>query len=137
MKFLDRFRRRQKEKAEKKNQESETVKTGEEGAAKMPKPAEEEMAGRTAYVLRAPHITEKGARLGHQNQYVFRIAEHATKTDIASAFRSLYGMQPLRVRMISLPRKPRRLGRTQGFKAGYRKAIVTLPKGKTIEMMPR
>jgi ribosomal protein L23 len=40
------------------------------------------------------------------------------------------------VKMINIPAKRRRLGRTEGYKAGYKKAIVKIKKGQTIEIMP-
>lgn len=137
MKLFDRFTLQQKKKAEKKEKKPREASDAESGSAMPPKPIREDEAGLTAYVLRAPHITEKAAFLGGYNQHVFRVAEHATKNDIARAFRALYGFAPESVNTVLIPRKRRRLGRSLGFKAGYKKAIITLPEGKTIEVMPK
>lgn len=88
-------------------------------------------------VLVQPHVTEKAGRLAGLNQYVFRVAEKATKPEIRQAIYEFYGIRPLRVRTSRVPGKRRRLGRTEGWVAGYKKAIVTLPEGKTIEVLPQ
>ena len=93
-------------------------------------------SARAEAVLVAPHITEKASRLGEDNQYVFRVRDRATKTDVARAVEALYGVRPVGVQTIRIPRKRRRLGRTQGWRRGYKKAIVRFPPGKKIERMP-
>lgn len=88
-------------------------------------------------VIIRPHITEKSGRIASQNQYVFIVTNNATKQEIKRAIFETYGIHPLRVATIRIPRKRRRLGRTEGWIAGYKKAIVTLPEGKTIEVLPK
>lgn len=146
MAFFDRFFRKQqqkkletRERTRGKNSAATEAKeaSGGEKVLALPKPVSEVGAAFSAHVLRSPHITEKAAHLGDENQYVFKVAQRATKPAIGAAVRALYGIDPVQIRTITIRRKPRRLGRTRGFKQGYKKAIVTLPKGKTIELMPR
>ena len=85
-------------------------------------------------VIVRPQITEKAGRLNEMNQYVFRVHKNAKKQEIAQAIQELYGVKPIRVNTIKIPGKTRRLGRTTGTIPGYKKAIVTIPEGKKIEV---
>lgn len=94
--------------------------------------------GAIAYrILRQPHVTEKAGRLAEENQYVFRVDAHATKPEIRQAIYEAYGVRALSVTTLRIPGKRRRLGGSEGRISGYKKAIVTLPEGKTIEVLPK
>lgn len=88
-------------------------------------------------ILRAPHVTEKAGRAEGMQQYVFRVAPHAHKAQIAQAVFEAYGVKPIRVNTVTLPPKKRRRGAFSGMKSGVKKALVTLPQGKTIEVLPK
>jgi len=80
--------------------------------------------------IKQPHITEKAAALSDKKQYVFKVETSATKPQIKRAVEKLYGVKVKAVRIISLPGKSKRLGRTLGFRPGFKKAVVTLREGK-------
>jgi large subunit ribosomal protein L23 len=88
-------------------------------------------------VLKEAHITEKATELTKENQYLFKVYPQANKKQIKKAVEELYGVKVTGVRIINIPKKPRRLGRISGFKKGYKKAIVAIKKGEKIEIMPR
>ena len=88
-------------------------------------------------VLEAPHITEKATRLAEGNQYVFKVSPRANKQEIKKAIEEIYGVEVLKVRTIRIPKKERRLGRSLGWRKGYRKAIVKIKEGQSIEILPR
>lgn len=88
-------------------------------------------------VLLRPHVTEKAGKLAQMNQYVFRIAARTTKQEIVQAVVDSYGVRPVAVSTVTIAGKRRRLGTREGRISGYKKAIVTLPEGKTIEVLPR
>jgi len=88
-------------------------------------------------VLRAPQITEKAVVLQDLNQYVFKVADNASKPEVRKAIEEVYGVDVLKVRMINIPAKRKRLGRSLGWQGGYRKAMVTVKKGQNIEILPR
>lgn len=88
-------------------------------------------------ILTSPHVTEKSGLLAEQNSYVFKVSPSANKQEIKKAVQDLYGVAIQKVAVINIPRKARRLGRNQGFKSGYRKAMVKLAEGEKIEIMPR
>ena len=88
-------------------------------------------------VLVKPQITEKATFLQEKNQYIFQAFKNATKPEVKKAIEEIYGVNVEKVRIINVDRKRKRLGRTIGWKKGYKKAIVTLPKGQEIEIIPR
>jgi len=79
-------------------------------------------------------VTEKSSNLAtKENKYIFKVNLDTNKIEIKGAIKAIYGVTPIDVNVINIPRKQRRFGRNQGYKAGYRKAIVTLAKGDKIE----
>lgn len=92
------------------------------------------LAGR---ILKSPHITEKAGDLSEENQYIFRVFNQANKTEIKKVIESLYGVEVIAVRIINTPSKKRRLGKIEGTRPGYKKALVRIKKGQKIEVMPR
>jgi len=87
--------------------------------------------------LKSPHITEKATFLQEQDSYVFKVYSSTTKPEIKKSIEEIYGVNVLKVRIINVPRKKKRLGRTTGFQPGYKKAIITIKKGENIEVIPR
>ncbi len=78
--------------------------------------------------------TEKGALLKEQNQYAFKVANGASKFEIANAIEAIYGVKVKSVNTINYLGKPKRQGRAKaGRRADWKKAIVTLSEG-AIEM---
>ncbi len=88
-------------------------------------------------VLKSPHVTEKAGDLAAQNQYVFKIFPEANKIQIKQAVEGLYGVDVEHVRIIRVLGKKRRTRKVQGWRPGYKKAIVKLKSGHTIEVLPR
>ena len=88
-------------------------------------------------VLLRPHVTEKAGRLSSLNQYVFQVRQSATKPEIKQAIFETYGIRPTRVSTVRIPRKRRRLGKSEGWVPGYKKAMITLPEGKSIDVLPK
>jgi len=88
------------------------------------------VGGGLVSLVRNPHISEKSSRLAERNQYVFRVDKGSTKPQIKRAVEKLYNVKVRRVAIVSLPGKVKRLGRTEGFRPGLKKAIVTLREGK-------
>lgn len=87
-------------------------------------------------VLKKPRMSEKATHLSSTSRYVFEISSRAKKLDVKEAVEKSYGVRVMKVHIIMTPPKPRRLGRSQGVKSGYKKAIVTLKAGETIEVLP-
>lgn len=81
-----------------------------------------------------PVTSEKASMLNAKGQYVFRVAAGANKPAVERAVSRRYGVAVSAVRMLVMPGKERRRGRITGWKPGFKKAIVTLKKGQTIEV---
>lgn len=85
-------------------------------------------------LVKSPHITEKASMLkADQNAYVFKVYPKANKTEIAKEITALYGVHVQEVRIIRIHAKKRRQKTRMGAKPGYKKAIVKVKKGETIE----
>ncbi len=85
-------------------------------------------------IVKAPHISEKANDLATKNKYTFTVYDRANKPEIKKAVEGIYGVNVLKVNVIRIPHKKRRLGKTQGYKKAYNKAIVTIKEGQKIEI---
>ena len=83
-----------------------------------------------------PIVTEKATLQMEENKYVFDVLPKATKPEIKAAIESLFDVTVTSVNTLKLPRKKRRVGRFIGYKAQYKRAIVTLQEGDSIELFP-
>lgn len=88
-------------------------------------------------VLVAPHITEKATNLAEENKYTFKVTDKSNKIEVKKAVESNYGVDVVGVRIINIPRRKKRVGRNEGWVKGYKKAIVEVKKGQSIEILPR
>lgn len=86
-------------------------------------------------ILVRPIVTEKSTRGGAQSQYTFEVKTNASKADVRRSVHHLYGVTPVSVNMSTKRGKVVRFGRTYGRTANSKKAIVTLPAGKTIDVV--
>lgn len=89
-------------------------------------------------VLRRPIITEKSNYMNSElDQYVFEVASDANKSMIKDAVEVLFDVDVVRVNVINVPAKRTRRIRSRQIKvrrSGYKKAIVTLAPGETIDV---
>jgi large subunit ribosomal protein L23 len=89
-----------------------------------------------ADLILKPIITEKGTIQMELGKYVFDVLPKATKPDIRAAIESLFDVTVVKVNTLTLPRKKRRVGKFVGYKAQYKRAIVTLKEGDSIALFP-
>jgi large subunit ribosomal protein L23 len=86
-------------------------------------------------VIVRPVVTEKSAtQLEQTGVYSFVVAPEANKIEIANAVEKLFNVKVRSVRTMRYRGKERRVGRTVGRRAAWKKAIVTLREGDTIEI---
>ena len=83
-----------------------------------------------------PIVTEKATLQMEENKYVFDVLPKATKPEIKAAIESLFDVKVTSVNTLKLPRKQKRVGRFIGYKAQYKRAIVTLQEGDSIALFP-
>jgi large subunit ribosomal protein L23 len=85
-------------------------------------------------VILAPVITEKATKLSESNQVVFRVANAATKPDIAKAVESLFKVKVKAVNTIRQKGKPKAFRGRPFERSDSKKAIVTLVEGYQIDI---
>ena len=85
-------------------------------------------------IIIKPIITEASMDMIADKKYTFKVATDATKPEIAKAVEELFGVKVASVNVISMKKKPKRLGVHFGYTSEWKKAIVTLTAdSKTIE----
>jgi large subunit ribosomal protein L23 len=85
-------------------------------------------------VLLAPVVSEKSYELIEQRKYAFRVHPDAHKTQVRQAVEELFNVRVAAVNIVKVQPKPKRRGMTRGQKPGWKKAIVQLREGQTIEI---
>ncbi len=85
--------------------------------------------------VKQPHISEKATYLADKDQYTFKVAPNYNKHEIKNAVEGIYGVNVLSVNIIKIPAKKRRLGKTEGFRKSYKKAVVKIKEGQKIEIL--
>lgn len=89
-----------------------------------------------ADVIVRPIVTEKSTALSAEGQYVFEVRVGSTKHAVARAVEAMFRVEVAAVNVMNVRGKPRRYGRFQGRRAQWRKAVVTLDEGQSIEIFP-
>ena len=84
-------------------------------------------------VLKQFYISEKSTMLNARNQYVFKVTGEANKSEIKKQVEKVFEVKVKNVKVSNMPKKRRDLGRHPGFKAGFKKAVVVLKEGYSIE----
>lgn len=90
-------------------------------------------ASKSSVIVR-PIVTEKSSILASKNTYVFLVLDHANRTEISGAIKAIYNVKPVRVNTQNVRGKIVRRGRVSGKRNAWKKAIVTFPKGKTLNI---
>jgi large subunit ribosomal protein L23 len=90
------------------------------------------MANARDIIIR-PVVSEKSYDMIEQNRYTFEVAKTASKPQIASAIGEVFGVTVTNVNTMNVSGKPRRLRHAKGLTRSWKKAIVTLKQGDSIE----
>ncbi|MDX6517883.1 MAG: large subunit ribosomal protein [Gaiellaceae bacterium] len=85
-------------------------------------------------VLLAPVVSEKSYSLIADRKYSFRVHKDAHKTQVRQAVEELFGVKVENVNIAHVRPKPKRRGNFKGTKPGWKKAIVQVREGDTIEI---
>ena len=88
-------------------------------------------------VIRAPLVTEKSTMVSENNQVMFKVAMSATKPDIKEAVERLFNVKVLAVNTLIRKGKVRKFRAVKGQQSDFKKAIVTLEEGQTIDITSR
>jgi large subunit ribosomal protein L23 len=84
-------------------------------------------------ILIRPLITERTTELMAEGKYVFVVDKRANKIQIADAVKEVFNVTVEDVNTVNVKPKTKRMGRSVGKTAGYKKAIVKIKAGETIE----
>lgn len=85
-------------------------------------------------IIKYPIVTDKATRLLENNKYSFIVNPKSDKLSIKSAIEDLFGVTVLKINTSNLPKKKKRIGKYIGWKPQFKKAIVTLSQGDTINL---
>ena len=85
-------------------------------------------------VIRRPLITEKATQLQEAvGKYSFEVDKRANKIDVKRAVESMFDVHVVKVNTTSVHGKVKRMGRFVGRRSNWKKAIVTLADGQSID----
>ena len=88
----------------------------------------------SAQVLKRPIVTEKSTILGEGGRYVFEVDSDATKRDIAKAVEWAFDVKVVKVNTLMVTGKVKRYGRRPSKQSDWKKAIVLLASGDSIQL---
>ncbi|MCX8007274.1 MAG: 50S ribosomal protein L23 [Coriobacteriia bacterium] len=81
-----------------------------------------------------PIVSEKSYGMMEQNRYAFEVDKRATKPEIARAVEEIFGVTVTAVNTMNVPGKPRRVRYNKGVTRSWKKAVVTLKAGDSIDL---
>ena len=84
--------------------------------------------------IRQPMLSEKSTILSEQNKTVFKVHSKANKKTIKKNIEKLFKVDVVKVNIINSKRKLKMRQGKKTFKTGYKKAIITLKKGQSIDL---
>ena len=84
--------------------------------------------------IKSPIITEKATILSEQNKTVFKVHAKANKKTIKKNIEKLFKVNVIKVNIINQKSKLKMRQGRKSFKSGYKKAIITLKKGQSIDL---
>ena len=85
-------------------------------------------------ILKRPLLTEKSNLIKEElNQIIFEVDKRANKIEIKEAVEKLFKVKVIKLRTVNLRGKLKRLGKSQGRKPNWKKAIVSLKEGDQVD----
>ena len=87
-------------------------------------------------IIVRPIVSEKSYDLVGMNRYTFEVAKSANKTQIAQAISDIFKVTVTNVNTMNVTGKPRRVRYAKGKTRDWKKAVVTLKQGDTIDIFP-
>ena len=83
-------------------------------------------------IIYAPIITEKTAMMANENKYALKVDSRANKTEIKQAIESIFNVKVVSINTANSHAKKKRVGKYTGMTNKYKKAIVKLAEGNSI-----
>jgi large subunit ribosomal protein L23 len=85
-------------------------------------------------VIIRPIITEHSYDMMEANTYTFEVAKSSNKIEIAQAIETIFNVEVVKVNTLNVKAKPKRMRGKAGLTRTWKKAMVTLKEGDTIEI---
>ena len=82
----------------------------------------------------SPHITEKATNLSEQNKIIFRVHDKANKNNLKKSIEKIFKVNVTKINTINFRGKNKLVRGKKAYKPGYKKAVVTLKKGQSIDL---
>ena len=82
----------------------------------------------------SPSITEKSTSLSEFNKIVFKVQKDASKDSIKKSIEKIFKVNVVKINTMNLKRRSKIVRNKKTFKPGYKKAIITLKKGQSIDL---
>ena len=82
----------------------------------------------------SPNVTEKSTALSDLNKVVFKVDKGANKKSIIRSIEKIFKVNVIKINTINIKGKNKLVKNKKSFKSGYKKAIVTLKKGQSIDL---
>nr|YP_009313544.1 Ribosomal protein L23 [Galaxaura rugosa]SCW21798.1 Ribosomal protein L23 [Galaxaura rugosa] len=87
-------------------------------------------------IVKKPLLTDKSTQLLEENQYCFKIQKNVRKPDIKQAIEYLFNVKVVSINIMNLPPKKHSVGKFIGRKPIYKKAIIKIKDGNSINLFP-
>ena len=85
-------------------------------------------------IIVSPNITEKSTSMSDFNKVVFKVDRGANKNSIKKSIEKIFKVNVIKINTINIKGKTKLVKNKKSFKSGYKKAIVTLKKGQSIDL---
>ena len=82
----------------------------------------------------SPNVTEKSTLLSEHNKLVFKVHKSASKDNIKKSIEKIFKVNVIKVNTINSKGKTKMVRNRKTFKSGFKKAIITLKKGQSIDL---
>ena len=82
----------------------------------------------------SPNVTEKSTSLSEFNKVVFKVNKNASKENIKKSIEKIFKVNVIKINTINIRGKTKLVRNRKSFKSWYKKAIVTLKKGQSIDL---
>ena len=82
----------------------------------------------------SPNVTEKSTSLSEFNKVVFKVNKNANKKSIKQSIEKIFKVKVIKVNTVNIREKIKMVRNKKAYKSGYKKAIVTLKKGQSIDL---
>jgi len=85
-------------------------------------------------IIVSPNVTEKSTSLSEFNKIVFKVSKNANKKAIKKSIEKIFKVNVIKINTINLKGKTKIVRNRKAFKPSYKKAIITLKKGQSIDL---